>query len=492
MLLHEILQNGRGEDIAVIDRGRRITYDDLREALRASRDRFYAAGIRAHDHVALFSHNRVELLVAYLALNSLGAVAVPLNYQLSVREVAYIIKDAGARHLVTEKELPLESHLGQQGYGGELMQLPLLDVMKPASAMPAPKLSNVFSPENPCVIIYTSGTTGAPKGAVLSHVNQRTNAYQVMEHHAITKSDRVLCVLPMYHCFAWTCSVLATLAAGGTIVIVNGFMPKETIRAIREEEVTIMYAVPSVCAILTRQAAAEDLKSLRLTGIGGTALPQEIAKAYREKFGLTIYEVYGLSEASPVVTMDSPRHYRPGSIGVPLRGLEVIIANTDGKELPRGMAGELLVKGPTVMKGYWHQAEATARAIKNGWLHTGDIARMDEDGFVYIVDRIKDMIISMGENVYPREIEELVYSFPGIEDAAVIAIPDPLRGQAGACYYTVKKNEEVDMRTLKKFLQKNLAVYKVPREFCQISEMPRTSTGKIAKREIARRYRKDT
>ena len=312
-----------------------------------------------------------------------------------------------------------------------------------------------------------------------------------MEHHSITPNDKVLCVLPMYHCFAWTCSVLATLTAGGTIVIVNGFMPKETIRAIRDEKVTIMYAVPSVCAILTRQAEAEDLKSLRLTGIGGTALPQEIAAAYREKFGLTIYEVYGLSEASPVVTMDSPRHYRPGSIGVPMKGLEVIIANTDGTELARGMAGELLVKGPTVMKGYWHQDEATARALKDGWLHTGDIARMDEDGFVYIVDRIKDMIISMGENVYPREIEELVYSFPGIEDAAVIAIPDPLRGQAGACYYTVKKNEEVDMRTLKKFLQKNLAVYKVPREFCQIPEMPRTSTGKIAKREIARLYRED-
>ena len=217
MLLHEILQNGRGEDIAVIDRGRRITYDELREALRASRDRFYAAGIRAHDRVALFSHNRVELLVAYLAVNSLGAVAVPLNYQLSVREVAYIIKDAGVRHLVTEKELPLESHLGQQGYGGELCQLPLLDVMKPASAMPAPKLSNIFSEENPCVIIYTSGTTGAPKGAVLSHRNQCVNAHQVVEHHSITPNDKVLCVLPMYHCFAWTCSVLATLTAGGTI-----------------------------------------------------------------------------------------------------------------------------------------------------------------------------------------------------------------------------------------------------------------------------------
>ena len=454
MLLHEILQNGRGKNVAVIDRGRRITYDELREALRATRDRFYAAGIRAHDHVALFSHNRVELLVAYLAVNSLGAVAIPLNYQLSEREVAYIIKDADVRCLVTEKELPLESHLGQQGYGGELCQLPLLDVMKPASAMPAPKLPSIFSPENPCVIIYTSGTTGAPKGAVLSHKNQCVNAHQVMEHHAITPNDKVLCVLPMYHCFAWTCSVLATLTAGGTIVIVNGFMPKET-------------------------------------GIGGTALPQEIAAAYREKFGLTIYEVYGLSEASPVVTMDSPRHYRPGSIGVPMKGLEVIIANTDGTELARGMAGELLVKGPTVMKGYWHQDEATARAIQDGWLHTGDIARMDEDGFVYIVDRIKDMIISMGENVYPREIEELVYSFPGIEDAAVIAIPDPLRGQAGACYYTVRKNEDVDMRTLKKFLQKNLAVYKVPREFCRIPEMPRTSTGKIAKREIARLYRKD-
>ena len=489
MLLHEILQYGRGEDIAVVDRGRRITYDELRESLRASRDRLYEAGVRAHDHVALFSHNRTELLISYLAVNSLGAVAVPLNYQLSVREVAYIIKDAGVRYLVTEKELPLESHLGQQGYGGELRQLPLLDALKPASAMPAPELPRIFSPENPCVIIYTSGTTGAPKGAVLSHKNQCVNARQVVDHLGITRDDNVLCVLPMYHCFAWTCSILSTLCAGGTIVIVNGFMPKETIRAIREEKVTTMYVVPSVCAILTRQAAKEDLQSLRLTVVGGTALPQEIATAYMEKFKLLIYEGYGLSEASPIVTMDAPRHYRPGSIGPALDGIKVIIANTDGKELPRGMAGELLVKGPTVMKGYWNQQEATEKALKDGWLHTGDIARMDEDGFVYIVDRLKDMIISMGENVYPREIEELVYSFPGIEDAAVIGIPDPLRGQAGACYYTVKANEEVDMRTLKKFLQKNLAVYKVPREFCQIPEMPRTSTGKIAKREIVRLYR---
>lgn len=491
MLLHEILQNGHGDAVAIIDRNRRITYDELQEALLASRDRFYAAGIRAHSHVALFSHNSAELLLAYLAVNSLGAVAVPLNYQLSEREIAYIIKDAGVRHLVTEKKLSLESHLGQQGYGGELSQLLLEDVLKPASAMPAPTLPNIFSPESPCVIIYTSGTTGAPKGAVLSHKNLTSNAKQVAEHHEIVPSDKVLCVLPMYHCFAWTCSVLATIYAGAAIVIVNGFMPKETIRAIRDEKVTIMYAVPSVCAILTRQAAKDDLKSLRLTGIGGTSLPQEIASAYHEKFGLTIYEVYGLSEASPVVAMDSPRYYRLGSIGVPMNGLHVIVADADGKELPRNMTGELLVKGSTVMKGYWHQEEATARTIKDGWLHTGDIARMDEDGFIYIVDRIKDLIISMGENVYPREIEELIYAFPGIEDAAVIAISDPLRGQAGGCYYTVKKNEEVDMRTLKKFLQKNLAVYKVPREFCQIPEMPRTSTGKIAKREIARLYREE-
>ena len=490
MFVHELILRGNGDDLAIIDQDRRITYRQLQKAVAICRDHLYAAGVRMHDNVAIFSRNSAEYIYAYMAITSLGAVAVPINFQLSRREIAYILKDADIHHLLTYKTLDLSAALQQQGFAGTVQQHAIQSLHQNTGCTPAPLLPADFTAEEPCVIIYTSGTTGSPKGAVLTHKNLCANAAQVQTGLSITAKDKIICVLPMYHCFGWTCSVLNPLYCGATLIILDSFSPKETIDIIRQEAISVLYVVPSICSLLTKLASREDMQSVRLIIIGGTTLPIKIAEDFTAKFSLPITEGYGLSEASPVVTLNPPGKEKVGSIGLPLPGITARIITPEGADVPAGEAGELIVQGDTIMQGYWRLPEATADALQDGWLHTSDVARQDEDGYIYIVDRLKDMIISMGENIYPREIEELVYQFPGIQEAAVIGIPDKLRGQAGACFYSVHEGQQLNIRALKKFLQQNLALYKIPREFHEMPALPRTATGKIAKREILHQFAK--
>ncbi len=488
MFVHELILRGKRDDLAILDQGRRITYRQLQNATAVCRDRLYAAGVRAHDTVGIFSRNNAEYIYTYMAIASLGAIAVPINFQLSRREIAYILKDADIHYLLTYKPLALEEALQAQHYTGSLQQFDIVTFHQEPARTPAPLLPADFSEDEPCVIIYTSGTTGAPKGAVLTHKNLVKNAAQVQIGLDIKASDNVICVLPMYHCFGWTCSVLNPLYCGSCITILDSFAPKETIDVIRKEQISILYVVPSICSLLTKLAKKEDLASVRLIILGGTTLPIKIAEDFMAKFGLSITEGYGLSEASPVVTLNPPGQEKIGSIGLPLQDIEARIVDSAGQDMPIGEAGELIIRSDTVMQGYWKLPDATAEALQDGWLHTSDVARQDEDGYIYIVDRLKDMIISMGENIYPREIEELIYHFPGIYEAAVIGIDDKLRGQAGACFYSVQDGARVNIRELKKFLQQNLALYKIPREFHELDELAKTTTGKIAKREILKDF----
>lgn len=488
MFVHELIENGQATDIAIIDGTRRLTYKDLCDSVAACRSRLYTAGLRSGDRAGIFSRNRAEYICSYLAIASLGAIAVPINFQLSLREIAYILQNADIHQLITDRPLQLTEALQAAGHTGDLTQHDITAIAQPAVLPAAPALPADFSADSPCAIIYTSGTTGVPKGAVLSHRNLTRNSEMLEQVLHIRPTDNVLCVLPMYHCFAWTCSVLNPLHSGAAITILPSFAPKETIDVIRTERVSVLYVVPSICSLLTKLAVPADLTSVRYVVIGGTTLPLQIAKNFTAKFGLNILEGYGLSEASPVVAVNPPSLVKVGSIGQPLPDVEIRIATANGQAAPLGESGELLVRGDLVMPGYWKLPEDTAAALQDGWLHTGDIARMDEDGYLYIVDRLKDMIISMGENIYPREIEELLYAYPGIQEAAVIGIDDKLRGQAGACFYSVHEGETLDIRALKKHLQQNLALYKIPREFHELPALPRTTTGKIAKREILAVY----
>ena len=480
MLVHEIINNGRENDIAVVDEGRRITYAQLKEGIKKYRNRLYEIGIRTGDRVGIFSRNSLEFVYAYFATASLGAINVPINFQLSTRETAYILQDAGVKHLLTYEPLKFEEKLSVTQHD--------IATFGDKISVDAPALPTDFDENNPCVIIYTSGTTGNPKGAMLSHKNLVCNTRQceVFKCHSKCK---VLCVLPMYHCFGWTCVVLNTFYRGAELDVMRVFKPKDMVDMVRDLEITDIIIVPSIFKLVTALAKPEDFKSVRFFMSGGTTLPDKIVEEFNKKFNRKIAEGYGLSEASPAVFLTTHGEERQGSCGKLLKGTEVRLVDEDGLDVAQGEVGEVLVRGGQVMLGYWNNPKATAETIdKDGWLHTGDVGKVDADGYYYIVSRIKEMIISMGENIYPREVEEVVYQFKGIKDAAVIGVDDKLRGQVGACFYDVQEGATVDKSELKKFLQKNLALYKVPREFRELKEIPRTSTGKIAKRKILEDY----
>ena len=492
MLVHELVSQGQKNAPAIVDHQRRFTYEDFQTAVNNCRNKLYASGVRRGDRVGFFSRNSADYLFAYMGAVSLGAIAVPINFQLSNREIAYIIKDAGIQVLLTYQPLNLVDALASLRCDLKVTQYDIKTLSKADKKIAAaPPLADDFSDTEPCMILYTSGTTGNPKGAVLSHRNLTANCRQMEENGMGCQADHhVLCVLPMYHVFGFTCSVLYPFYKGAEVVILDSFTPKETISVIREEKVTDLYIVPSICSLLTKLATTEDMKSLRLVVSGGTTLPLQIQQDFIKKFGVDICEGYGLSETSPVVTMNPPGKAIVGSCGPIVPGIQWKLIDAEGNPVPQGQAGELVVKGDNIMLGYWNLPDVTQYAMRGGWFHTGDVARCDENGYIYIVDRIKDMIISMGENIYPREVEELIYQFPGIFEAAVVGIEDKLRGQAGACFYSTNDGQDINVRELKKFLQANLALYKIPREFHKMDKLPRTSTGKIAKRMILDEFKK--
>ncbi len=486
MLVHDLINCGRTEDLAIVDKTRKFTYADFAQSVKKFRNRLYKLGVREGDRVAIFSRNSAEFVFAYFATASLGAINVPINFQLSNPETAFILKNSEAKLLLTYQNLDLEEYFAEGNFA-----VPQYDISTFGDEdfeIDAPELSADFDENSPCVIIYTSGTTGNPKGAVLSHKNLIHNTKQcsVFKCH---RECKVLCVLPMYHCFEWTCAVLHSFYCGAEIYIISQFKPKDMIDIVRENEITDIIAVPSILSLVTALAKPEDFKSVRFAMSGGTTLPEKIITNFKEKFNLPIAEGYGLSETSPAVFLTTHGKERINSVGNVLPDEEVRLVDAEGNDVPVGEPGEVLVRGGNVMLGYWKNPEATKAAFdEDGWFHTGDIAKCDEDGYYYIVDRIKEMIISMGENIYPREVEEVIYKFEGIQDAAVVGVEDKLRGQAGACFYVMKEGAKMNMHNFKTFLKKNLALYKIPREFHELSEMPRTSTGKISKRTILENF----
>lgn len=475
MLVHQLLHQGTAESIA-FHGNKNITYKQLQNEVIKYRNFFHQAGIQSGDKIGLFSRNSVEFVYSYMAVVSLGAIVVPLNFQLTIREIAFIVQDANMKHLITTAKMELE-----------VSQLIIEDIkttLYSGKCQQAPALPDNYSPNSPCVIIYTSGTTGSPKGAVLTHHNLVSNAEAFRRILPLLPSDNVLCVLPMYHAFAWTCAVLNALLCGASITILDGFSPKETISAIKDYHVTVIYGVPPIYNVLSRMGEPEDMSGMKYLVSGGASLPEKVARQFFEKYGIAILEGYGLSEASPVVAVNPPQKPKYCSIGKALPGIEVRILDARGSDLPPGSVGELTVSGPNVMTGYFNLPEESSRALKNGWLHTGDLAYMDTEGYIYIVDRLKDMIIANGENIYPREIEELLYAYPGIIDAVVVGVPDKLRGQAAQAYLVLEAGHMLDKKNIREYLQNNLAAYKIPRDFLQVDALPKNQTGKILKRVL--------
>jgi len=488
LLVHDLIKCGHAEDLAIADKNRRFTYADFAQSVKKFRNRLYKLGVREGDRVAIFSRNSAEFVFAYFASASLGAINVPINFQLSNPETAFILKNSESKILLTYTPLELDEFFTAEN---KIPQFDIATFGNEDFEIDAPGLPADFDENSPCVIIYTSGTTGNPKGAVLSHKNLIHNTKQcsVFKCH---RECKVLCVLPMYHCFEWTCAVLHSFYCGAEIYIIAQFKPKDMIDIVRENKITDIIAVPSIFRLVTALAKPEDFKTVRFAMSGGTSLPENTFQEFEQKFGLQIHDGYGLSETSPAVFLTTFGKARLGSVGNILPDEEVKLVDEKGEEVPIGEPGEVLVRGGQVMLRYWKNPKATEETIdKDGWLHTGDVAKVDEDGYYYIVNRIKELIISMGENIYPREVEEVIYKFEGIEDAAVVGVPDKLRGQVGACFFVARPDEKVNVSKLKKYLQQNLALYKIPREFHELKEMPRTSTGKISKRTIIENFKKN-
>lgn len=477
MLYYEILAGHPEMQTALIFKEQKMTYGQLRESIERRANFLQAKGLQKGDRVGLLSKNCADFVISYFAVIRAGGVVVPFNFQLAPREIAYIVKDASLKIMLVRQKIDLTEALQEIDY----TDLAQYDFGEMEEQIEHEFKDHELHEDDNCTIIYTSGTTGKPKGAMLSHKNLVANTREFTSVITMSSEDIGLCVLPMYHCFAWTVSVSGPLFYGGCIVIQETYIFKDTMGLIAKHDVNFFAGVPTMIQLFFKGAEAHELANIRCFISGGAPLPQVLAEGFRKKFGKPVQEGYGLSEASPVVTVNPASKVKVGSIGPSLPGVTVMIQDEDGKEMKRGEVGELCVRGDNVMLGYLNLPEETANALRGGWLHTGDLAYKDEDGYIFIVDRLKDMIISSGENVYPREIEEALYTHPLIEEAAVIGIPDKLRGQAVCAYMVLSEGAVLDKKELRKYLMERIAPYKVPREFFFCAQLPKNSTGKILK-----------
>lgn len=482
MLVNQLIFQGAASKVALREKGTVYSYGQFQARTGSFRDYLYARGIREKDNVALFAKNSADFIFSYMAVVSLGAVVVPLNTMLTPREIAFILKDSGVKHIITDKQLDLA---GQYQEEPPPEQLPTSRIRQEVDQPTYPAAPEIPVQETaPCVILYTSGTTGRPKGALLTHRNLVSNARSFSEATGACADDNFLCVLPMFHSFGWTCSVLTALYNGASLTILESFQPKEVIATIRNQGVTVVMGVPAMYGFYASLATPADLAGVRLFASGGASLPLEILNSFYKKTGKRVIEGYGLSEASPVVCFN-PRHAtKPGSVGLAVIDVEVKVEKNDGSEAGCREVGELLARGPNIMLGYYGLPFESAEALKGGWLYTGDLAYLDEEGYIFIVDRKKDIIIVSGLNVYPREVEEILYQHPAVKEAAVIGKPDKKRGETVRAFVVVKEGRKLNKKDLIVFLKANLASYKLPREIIEIETLPKNATGKILKKEL--------
>jgi long-chain acyl-CoA synthetase len=459
-------------------------------------------GIKRGQHVALMLPNVPQFTIAYFAAHYLGCPVVPLNVLLTPDEIAYHLSDSDAvaliawegfgeqaqagfnraetcKHFIVSKADPSDTSAPSSGQSFTALI---------ASAEPVKELPDTM-PDDTAVILYTSGTTGRPKGAELSHFNLFYNAdYAASRLVALPPETVAIAVLPLFHSFGQTVIQNGTLRIGGTIVLLPRFEPKAAFELMQKHRVTFFAGVPTMYFALLHfpDASQYDISSLKFCSSGGSAMPVEVMRAFDQKYNVNIIEGYGLSETSPVACfnqLDKPK--RPGSIGIPIAGVEFKLIDEQGRTINEPMVpGEICIKGHNVMKGYYKRPEANAESIKDGWFATGDIAHRDADGYYYIVDRKKDMIIRGGFNVYPREIEEVLYAHPAVAEAAVIGIKHESHGEEVKAVIALKPGQKATVEDIMAYCKEKLAAYKYPRFIEFRDSLPKTATGKILKREL--------
>ncbi|MCX7922057.1 MAG: long-chain fatty acid--CoA ligase [Clostridia bacterium] len=479
----------KADSIALNFKGSEVTYEQLDKTVASYANYFKELGVKAGERVVLSCLNSPEFIYSYLGVVKSGGVIIPINLMLTMEEIAYIVKDSEAKYFIIHPVILQKAKLSKEAIQNALgVNVMVLDeeFQNSVCTMPTERLED-FGDENALsTFLYTSGTTGKQKAAMLTHKNLVINAEQCALALKSTSDDNYMCVLPMFHVFAFTACVLMPLWSGATITILESFQPKEVVESLIRDNITVFMGVPSMYVVLLEAGKKNvTFPTLRLAISGGAALPVEIFRASKEILKLPIVEGYGLTEASPAVCFNPlDGVQKEGSIGLPLHNVECKIVDENDVEVPVGEVGELIVKGENVMQGYFKQDEDTNKALLNGWLHTGDLAKKDDDGYIYIVDRKKDMVIVGGLNVYPREVEEVIYQYSKVKEAAVIGVDDKLRGEYVKAFVVLKEGEECSSKELLRHMKERLAAYKLPREIDFVSNLPKNSTGKILKRML--------
>jgi long-chain acyl-CoA synthetase len=461
-----------------------LTYADLDRHSARVAALLADLGVRAGDRVAVMLPNVAQFAVIYYGVLRAGAAVVPMNPLLKEREVAYYLTDSQARLCFAWHGCAEEAVAGAQRAGTDCVPVDaaFVDSLPEAHHGGAA----VRDPDDTAVILYTSGTTGQPKGAELTHANLVENAaVATTDLFRLGPDDVVFGGLPLFHSFGQTCGLNAAVRTGACLTLVSRFVPEKVFEVLARDRVTVFQGVPTMYVALLNAPAKPNLDSLRLCVSGGAALPAEVLRGFEQTFGCVILEGYGLSETSPVASFNHPDRVRKvGSIGTPIRGVQMRLVDPDGKEVAPGDVGEIAIRGHNVMKGYWRRPDATAEAIPDGWFRSGDLARADDDGYLFIVDRKKDLIIRGGYNVYPREIEEVLYEHPAVVEAAVVGIPDPALGEEVGAAVVLKPGSVETADDLQAYVKGQVAAYKYPRRIWLLDALPKGPTGKVLKREI--------
>ncbi|MGW1784976.1 long-chain-fatty-acid--CoA ligase [Streptomyces sp. NPDC002143] len=462
------------------------SYAELDERSARAAALLRAEGVQPGDRVALMLPNVPEFVVLYYGALRAGAIVVPLNPLLKERETAYHLTDSGAALIFEWHQAPGQGAQGAVTAGVRRVAVePSSFATLLAGHEPLTEVARTAD-DDVAVLLYTSGTTGKPKGAALTHGGLRHNT-EVVKVHVLrmTSDDVVVGCLPLFHIFGQVCTMSAAVRSGASLTIVPRFDPQTVLDAVARDRATVFGGVPTMYAALLQHPTDADVSTLRMCVSGGASLPVEVLHNFEERFGCAVLEGFGMSETSPVVTfnhLDRPR--KAGSIGTPIQDVEVRLLDDTGRDVGAGEIGELAVRGPNLMKGYWNRPEETATAIPDGWLRTGDLARRDEDGYYYIVDRKKDMIIRGGYNVYPREIEEVLHEHPAVGLAAVVGVPHQELGEEIAAAVVLRPGTQATAEELQQYVKDRVAAYKYPRAVWLMDKLPMGPSGKILKREI--------
>ena len=473
---------------ALIFEEQSYTYQQLEKLVNRAANSLQQLGINKGDRVCLFLPNIPEFIISYLGILKLGAIAVSINVMLKSAEVGYILNDCTARIVITTAKLagevktdnlPFLEHIliaeGEAKSVNSLVSL-LADASPIFSALE-------LEANTPAAIVYTSGTTGFPKGATLSHGNVISNICSQNRCCGMKPGDRLLLYLPLFHCFGQNAILNSALNVCATIVLQRRFNLDRVLATIVREKVTMFFGVPTVyIKLLNANISPAVFSSVNYYFSAAAPMPVEISQKWQQKHGLVIHEGYGLTETSPCACYNNDLKYKQGSVGTPIENVEVKIVNPQGISVSPGELGEIVIKGPNVMLGYWGRPQDTAQVIKDGWFHTGDIGRMDEDGYFYIVDRLKDMVNVSGFNVYPTEVENVIYQHRAVAEVAVYGVPDLVKGEIVQANIVLKTGHTLTAEQISEFCSERMATFKMPQAFKFVESIPKNPTGKTLKR----------